>query len=299
MPEIDRRGFLQTGGMALLSVAFPASARAAVRSAAPPTLVCVFLRGGLDGLSMLVPHGDPLYYRARPRTAIPAADVIDLDGYFGLHPGLAPLKPFWDDGRLAVIPAAGSAERTRSHVDAQDHIVALLARSGAVSFASLHDVAHAIKTDVAPDLALVNAGGWDTHVNQGSSDGQLAGRLRALAVALAGFTEALGRRARSVVVLTMSEFGRTIRENGNSGTDHGHATAMLALGGPIAGGKVLGRWPGLGIEQRFEGRDVAVTTDCRDLFGELLVRHLGAADLAPVFPGFDPNPQRFPGAIHG
>ena len=100
-----------------------------------------------------------------------------------------------------------------------------------------------------------------------------------------------------VVVLTMSEFGRTIRENGNSGTDHGHATAMLVMGGPVNGGRVLGRWPGLSVEQRFEGRDVAVTTDFRDLFGEVLARHLGAGDLSPIFPGFAPDPQRFLGAI--
>ena len=103
----------------------------------------------------------------------------------------------------------------------------------------------------------------------------------------------------NVVVLTMSEFGRTIRENGNSGTDHGHATAMLALGGPVNGGRVLGKWPGLGVEQRFEGRDVAVTTDFRDLFGEILARHLSATDLGTVFPGYTPSPDRFLGAIRG
>jgi uncharacterized protein (DUF1501 family) len=102
---------------------------------------------------------------------------------------------------------------------------------------------------------------------------------------------------RDVVVLTMSEFGRTVRENGSQGTDHGHATAMLVLGGPVRGGKVLGRWPGLEPADRFEGRDVAVTTDFRDLFGEILVRPLGATDLAPIFPGFTPDPARFPGAI--
>jgi len=102
-----------------------------------------------------------------------------------------------------------------------------------------------------------------------------------------------------VVALSMSEFGRTIRENGNSGTDHGHATAMLALGGPVNGGRVLGRWPGLGVDQRFEGRDVAVTTDFRDLFGEILVRHLGATQLASVFPGYEPSQTRFVGAIRG
>jgi len=95
----------------------------------------------------------------------------------------------------------------------------------------------------------------------------------------------------------MSEFGRTVRENGNSGTDHGHATAMLVLGGPVNGGKMLGKWPGLDPANRFEGRDVAVTTDFRDLFAEILARHLGATDLATIFPGFSPDPARFPGAI--
>ncbi len=95
----------------------------------------------------------------------------------------------------------------------------------------------------------------------------------------------------------MSEFGRTIRENGNVGTDHGHATAMLVMGGPVNGGRVLGRWPGLDPASRFEGRDLAVTTDFRDLFGEVLARHLGATDLSAVFPGFTPDPTRFPGAI--
>jgi uncharacterized protein (DUF1501 family) len=95
----------------------------------------------------------------------------------------------------------------------------------------------------------------------------------------------------------MSEFGRTVRENGNSGTDHGHATAMLVLGGSVQGGKGLGQWPGLDAARRYEGRDVAVTTDFRDLFAELLARHLGATDLSAVFPGFSPDPKRFPGAI--
>ena len=121
--------------------------------------------------------------------------------------------------------------------------------------------------------------------------------LREFGGALAAFAQDLGERMRDVVVLTMSEFGRTIQENGNSGTDHGHATAMLVLGGPVNGGKVLGRWPGLDPAQRFEGRDVAVTTDFRDLFAEVLARHLSAPDLAAIFPGFIADPARFVGAI--
>ena len=164
---------------------------------------------------------------------------------------------------------------------------------------TLLQIAQLIKANVGLEIAFADCTGWDTHVNQGSSEGQLSVRLRELGLALSAFTGDLGERMRNVVVLTMSEFGRTIRENGNSGTDHGHATAMLVAGGPVNGGRVLGRWPGLEMEQRFEGRDVPVTTDFRDLFGEILTRHLGATDLTPVFPGYAPAVARFPGAIRG
>src|SRR5439155_21770469 len=108
-----------------------------------------------------------------------------------------------------------------------------------------------------------------------------------------------GDRMRDAVVLTMAEFGRPVRENDNSGTNHGDATAMLVMGGPVNGGRMLGRWLGLDPADRFEGRDVVVTTDFRDLFAEVLARHLGAKELATVFPGFTPDPARFPGAIRG
>src|SRR5207237_2577273 len=113
--------------------------------------------------------------------------------------------------------------------------------------------------------------------------------------ALAAFAQDLGDRMADVVVLTMSEFGRTVGENGNRGTDHGHATAMLVLGGGVRGGRVYGRWPGLAREQRFEGRDLAVTTDFRDVFGEIVVRHLGVKDARPIFPGYELQPGKFPG----
>ncbi len=370
-----------------------------------PVLVCLFQRGAVDGLNMIVPHGEPAYYQERPRIAIPASDVVDLDGHFGLHP---PLKELWDNKSLAAIHAIGSPDATRSHFDAQDYMetgtpgvkstadgwvnrycqhdrehtetafravgfgpqlprilagsapslaiddlqafglrvpqeaardrltrafeelydgagTGLLASSSREGFEAVQmlkradptqyrpdndadyppgrlgktllQIAQLIKADVGLEIAFADCSGWDTHVNQGSSEGQLAARLRELGLALAAFNKDLGDRMRNVVVLTMSEFGRTIHENGNSGTDHGHATAMLALGGPVNGGRVLGRWPGLGVEQRFEGRDVAVTTDFRDLFGEILARHLGATDLGAVFPGYTPSPARFLGAI--
>lgn len=260
MPEIDRRRFVKASGTVLLGIGLPYF-RPTFRPSNCPTLVCLFLRGGVDGLSMVVPHGDPLYYRARPHTAIPAADIVDLDGYFGLHPGLSPLKPFWDEGRLAVIPAVGFPEVARSHVDAQGRVDALLARKAVVALDSLHEAALLIKAGTAPDVVVVNVGGWDTHVNQGSREGQLATRLRIVGLEIAAFARGLGEQARDVSVVTISEFGRTIRENGNGGTDHGRATAMLVLGDPRhARGGVWGRWPGL------EATDVAVTTDVHELF---------------------------------
>src|SRR6266581_2478613 len=410
---ISRRVFVKSGGLALFSLGLDPLflERAAFASYRPlpsstvlyrPVLVCLFQRGALDGLNMVVPHGDPIYYRERPRIAVPEKDVVDLDGYFGLHPQLAALKPLWDNKSLAVLHAIGSPDSSRSHFDAQDYMesgtpglkatpdgwlnrycrhdqehadtpfravafgpqlprilagsaptlaiddlqafglrvpqeaardrltrafealydgasTGLLASSSQEGFdavrqlqqtnptqyqpaagvdypqgrlgRTLLQIAQLIKSDVGLEIAFADCTGWDTHVNQGSSDGQLSARLRELGLALAAFNKDLGERMSNIVLLTMSEFGRTIRENGNSGTDHGHATAMLALGGPVNGGRVLGRWPGLSVEQRFEGRDVAVTTDFRDLFGEVLARHLGAGDLSPIFPGFSPDPQ--------
>jgi len=416
--SISRRVFVKSGGLALFSLGLDPLflARAAFASYRPlpfltasagPILVCLFQRGAVDGLNMIVPHGDPLYYRERPRIAVPQVDVVDLDGYFGLHPRLAALKPLWDNKSLAAIHAIGSPDSTRSHFDAQDYMesgtpgvkatsdgwlnrycqhdrdhldtpfravafgaqlprilagrapslaiddlqafglrapsaardrltrafeelyagaaTGLLSASSQEAFEAVRQlkqanpaqyqpgngaeyprgrfgrallqIAQLIRADVGLHIAFADVTGWDTHVNQGASEGQLAARLAEFGQALAAFAQDLGERMRDVVLLTMSEFGRTVQENGNSGTDHGHATAMLVLGGPVNGGKVLGRWPGLDPAQRFEGRDVAVTTDFRDLFAEILARHLGAQELAAIFPGFSPDSQRFPGAI--
>lgn len=416
---ISRRVFVKSGGVALFSLGLdPLFLGRAAYSVFHPlspasaldqrVLVCLFMRGAVDGLNMIVPHGDPFYYRERPRIAVPADAVVDLDGHFGLHPALAALKPLWDNRSLAAVHAVGSPDATRSHFDAQDYMetgtpgaratpdgwlnrycqhdaehadtpfravafgpelprilagsapslaiddlqafglripqpaardrltrafealyegaqTGLLATSGRESFEAVQrlqranplqyqpehgagyprgrighallQIAQLIKSDLGVRVAFLDATGWDTHVNQGSSEGQLAARLRELGDALAAFSQDLGERMRNVVVLTMSEFGRTVRENGNSGTDHGHATAMLVLGGPVNGGRVLGTWPTLDPAARYEGRDLAVTTDFRDLFGELLARHLGAADLATVFPGHAMDPAKYPGAI--
>lgn len=159
----------------------------------------------------------------------------------------------------------------------------------------LQQVAQLIKADVGLEVAFCNVGGWDNHVNEGGVEGQLANNLRDLGDALAAFQQDFGDRMEDVVVLTMSEFGRTARENGNRGTDHGHANAMLVLGGQVKGGKVYGEWPGLKPGQLNQDRDLAMTTDFRDVFAEIVVRHLGAQDTSTIFPGFGVDPQCFRG----
>ena len=416
--SVTRRAFLRSGGLALVSfgldplfVARAAFARDQVQAPrAGRVFVCLFQRGAVDGLSMIVPHGDADYYRERPRIAIPRGDVVDLDGHFGLHPALANLAPYWREKSLAIVHAVGSPDTTRSHFDAQDymesgtpgvkstrdgwlnrhaqharehketpfHSVAfgpqlprilagsapslaisdlrafgirarqtdtrdrltrafedlyeasatgIVASSAAEGFdavetlkrvnpagyepehgavypqgrlgRSLLQIAQLIKADIGLENAFADVGGWDTHIAQGAGQGQLATRLRELGDGLAAFARDLGDRMQNVVVLTMSEFGRTVSENGSNGTDHGHGTAMLVMGGGVRGGQMVGRWPGLAPGDRFQGRDLAVTTDFRDLFGEVLVRHGGAAKLKAVFPGHECDERRFPGVMSG
>jgi uncharacterized protein (DUF1501 family) len=402
---MDRRVFLKSGACALIATA--AAPRFLVRAAGAAEgrrkiLVAVFQRGAVDGLSMVVPHGDRGYYAARTGIALPAPRrgeaerALDLDGFFALHPSLAPVMPLWQARTLAIVHACGSPDTTRSHFDAQDYMesgtpgvkstpdgwlgraagglpgsrsifrsVALgpaLPRSlrgdvGAISmqsvdrfdvraaeragerrgFESLYEqgvrdllhgtgretfeavkllkaanasglspahgavyprgrfgeamrqIAQLIRADVGLEIAFADMEGWDTHVAQGSEQGQLANRLRDFGAALAAFAQDLGDRMTDVVVLTMSEFGRTVFENGNRGTDHGHATAMLAFGGSVKGGKVYGRWPGLQREQLFESRDLAVTTDFRTLFSEIARPHLNLPAATPLFPGWTPT----------
>jgi len=150
----------------------------------------------------------------------------------------------------------------------------------------LKQVARLIKADVGLEVAFTEIEGWDTHVAEGGATGQLANRLKELAEALAAFHQDLGDHLEDVVVVTMSEFGRTARENGNRGTDHGHANVMFVLGSSVRGGKVYGRWPGLAPEVLYEGRDLNLTTDYRAVCGEVLTRHLGQRDLSKIFPGF-------------
>jgi uncharacterized protein (DUF1501 family) len=162
---------------------------------------------------------------------------------------------------------------------------------------ALKQIAQLSKANVGLEVAFADVGGWDTHVNQGSTQGQLAGRLDDFARSLAALVTDLGDRMEDTIVLTMSEFGRAVAENGNRGTDHGHGNAMVAIGGGIRGGRVYGKWPGLAPNQRFDGRDLAVTTDFRDVFGEIVVRHLGVTDPRPIFPGYDVRSAKFPGLL--
>lgn len=413
---INRRVFLKSSGLALVSFgvmprAFERAVFAAPVARRRKTVVVVFQRGACDGLNVVVPYGEAAYKSLRPTIAVPAPKgggkdaALDLDGFFGLHPALEPLLPFWRDGSLAAVHAVGSPDATRSHFDAQDFMESgtpgrkatedgwmnrclqtspeadatpfravamtpnlprsLAGKAPAVAMASvggfdlrpsagasvargfedmyagavqdtlhgtgqetldavrflkksdparytpapgveyprgaygdsLRQVAQLLKADVGVELAFTEIGGWDHHAAEGGLHGQLAVRLRELGAALAAFHEDLGGRMADVVVVTMTEFGRTLRENGNRGTDHGHASVSFVLGGPVNGGKVHGRWPGLGERYRYEGRDLAVTTDFRDLLGEVVARHLGVRDLAAVFPGHASRADRFPGVL--
>jgi uncharacterized protein (DUF1501 family) len=155
---------------------------------------------------------------------------------------------------------------------------------------ALMQIAQLIKAGVGLEVAFTDVGGWDTHRGQGGARGQLANLLGQFAQGLSALVTDLGpARMEDVVVLTMSEFGRTVRQNGTLGTDHGHANAMFVIGGAVRGGKVYGRWPGLKDEQLFEGRDLALATDFRDVFGEVASKQLGGVDLKRVFPGYAPE----------
>jgi len=409
---INRRVFLKSSGLSLLGLSalppFLQRLTLSNTSENKKILVTVFQRGAADGLNLVAPFGEKLYYRLRPSIAIPqpsagdGASLLDLDGFFGLHPSLRALKPLYDQKHLAVVHAVGSPDSTRSHFDAQDFmetgtpgvkstrdgwlnrhlqsrrdpsetafravamtanlprtlrgqapalalsclndfelktggqnaavkasfesmyeqsVDSVLGETGSDAFEairflkkanpaqyqpangvqyprspfgnSLRQVAQMIKANVGLEVAFVESNGWDHHVAEGGVQGQLAARLSDLAQGLSAFYKDMETRMDEIVVLTMSEFGRTVRENGNRGTDHGHATSLFVLGGPVRGGKVYGEWPGLQPEQLFEGRDLALTTDFRSVFGEVILKHLGNPNLNTVFPSCGVKPDQF------
>lgn len=402
---MNRRFFIKSSSLALVGGALVPDVFVRMAQAGTTrgrkVLVAVFQRGAVDGLNMVVPYGEQAYYSARRSIAIPrpgaTGGAIDLDGFFGAHPALESILPYFKDRSAAFIHAVGSPHATRSHFDAQDFMECgtpgvkstrdgFLARAlsttksesplravsltpalprilagsaGAISMTdisrfgigaaktfeemyaqsvagplrstakdafeaanilkkadpariqpangarypkgplgdSLRQIAQLIKSDVGLEVAFADVGGWDTHAAQGGTQGQLANNLRNFAEAISAFAKDLHSRMSDVVLVTMSEFGRTVKENGNRGTDHGHATVMLALGGGVKGGKVYGPWPGLAAANLFEGRDLAVTTDFRDVFAEILTKQLGVKSLATVFPSYATSPAKWRGIL--
>ena len=166
---------------------------------------------------------------------------------------------------------------------------------------AMQEIARLAKSDVGLEIAFAESTQWDHHVNEGAATGQIANRLDDFSRGVAALAQDLGDRMADTVILTMSEFGRAVAENGSRGTDHGHGNAMFVIGGGVKGGSVYGKWPGLGVNDRFEGRDLAVTTDFRDVFGEVITRHLGAdrKTAAAVFPGYAIDEPRFRGVLRG
>jgi uncharacterized protein (DUF1501 family) len=188
-------------------------------------LVMVHLRGGCDGLNLVVPHFEPDYYALRPTIHISRDRVIDLDGRFGFHPALSSLKPLWDNNTLAVVHAVGSPDKIHGHFEAQ-------------AFAERCRLA--VSKDV--EVENIELEGWDTHNDQGSYSGRFAERAHGFAQALA---DLWAHRRSNVTVIALSEFGRSVAENARGGTDHGHAGVMFVLGSHLQGGRVHGTWPGL------------------------------------------------------
>lgn len=402
-----RRGFMKGGALALVGTSSIPTfltrsvlAEGTTAAANNKKLIVLFQRGAVDGLNVVVPYREKNYYSMRPSIAIKQNEVLDLDGFFGLHPSMASFKPLYEAGHLAIIHAAGSPDMTRSHFDAQDYMesgtpgvkitedgwlnralqaqapatkptaframalgtqvprtlqgkVPAIAINNLADFSvagrgpqtspisnafqamydestdsvlhgtgqetfeavkilkaanpakyqpaagvsypntpfgnSLKQVAQLLKANLGVEAAFCDIGGWDTHQNQGNATGQLANRVKEFTDSISTFWTDMGDDAEDITLVTMSEFGRTARQNGTGGTDHGHANVMFVLGGKVKGGKVYGRWPGLANEQLNEGRDLAVTTDFRSVLGEATTKILGARSLDAVFPGFSLN----------
>jgi uncharacterized protein (DUF1501 family) len=421
--RVTRRLFLRSTGAACAYVGLLPVDAILARSADPTaasfdvkrgkTLVVLFLRGGADGLNLVVPYGDPAYAKLRPTLALPppgAGDqrVVDLDGFFGLHPRMSPLLPWFESNLMVAAHAVGYAGNTRSHFEEQDvwetgivgntihsdgwvnrHLATsqghgplravaigdalprilqgkeaavalrglddlalpsspglderavvaalehayccdekevreeareLVERASSATLESLDllrkvssdtdrsrkgyprtqigqrlaDVARLIKADVGLEVAEVDLGGWDTHQDQGRGAGGPFGNLVGqLSLALDAFAKDLEDRMDDVLVVTLTDFGRTAAENGTGGTDHGWANSLLLMGGAVRKArqsepspkKVVARWPGLLPDQLHQGRDLLHTTDFRDVLAEVVRVHLGNPSLEEVLPG--------------
>jgi uncharacterized protein (DUF1501 family) len=412
--QLSRRHFMAAtaGGAAAFLAANAALPRIALardhRGTMRDVVVSIYLRGASDGLTMVPPHAEPRYYQVRPNLSVPQPgagtpnDAIDLDGFFGLAPALAPLLPAYQDGKLLIVHATGSTDPSRSHFDAQRFMevglpneptlatgwlgrhlysidpmdpAALLraigisnglqrtlvgaplalpvpnldtfgltgaagtvpARSDAIgdmyalvddpimaaatttlatinllntiNFAgyapaggatdpvgslgnAMKQTAALIKAQVGVEAIAIDVGGWDTHNNQGNFTGTMANLMATLASTLAAFyTDMTAGMAPSFTLVVMSEFGRRFAENGSGGSDHGHGNAMFVMGNCVHGGRVLTQWPGLQPEQLFQGIDLDVTIDYRDILAEIVQQRLGNANLPFVFPSFTPTPR--------
>lgn len=407
--DLSRRDFLKMSTLSAWSLGLPAwmPRLAFAPQGVDPQgdiLTCLFLRGGADGLNVIIPQFEEEYYRLRPDIKIPESKngddqtAIDLDGRFALHPALKPLKDAWDAGQLAIVHATGSPDPTHSHFDAMDYMergtpgektiptgwigrhlqsapwnnssplraigmggVRQAALRGPVPVTSLQSIAdfhlqgdqsqleglqealaqlyevegglateakatfgamdlmaqvdvneyspasgakypdgdfglalqqiaQLAKAEVGLEVACLDLGGFDTHANQGNVQGVLAGLLAQFAQGLSAFHLDLMDQSRNIVVITMSEFGRRVAQNGSTGTDHGHGDFMFALGKGVNGGKIYTEWPGLSPEQLYGPGDLQVTIDYRDILAELVSHRLGNADnLESIFPGYSPD----------
>ena len=408
--SLDRRIFLKSSGALAAWWGLSPAGLAGSQPQSPTakrgkTLVVVFLRGGIDGLNLVVPYGDADYYRLRNFIAVQKPGeqngALDIDGFFGLHPWADALHPLFQDGTAVALHAVGYGGNSRSHFEEQDvwetgvdgntlesdgwlnrHLATstghgpiraisigdtlprilrgkeralalrglddltfgegassmeavmrtlrqahgkdreseaedLLARGGRETLDALRELqkvaeasyepkatypnsdfgrrcreaARLIRSDVGVEVVELDRGGWDTHQNQGAVGGPYSNNVRDLTRSLAALCKDLEDRMDDVLILTLSEFGRTAGQNGTGGTDHGWGNCQLAIGGPVrrkgeekARG-VLGKWPGLAREQLNQGRDLAHTTDFRDVISEVVREHLGNKSLEDVLPG--------------
>ena len=409
---LNRRDFLRIAGLSTAPLALPgwAPRLAFAPPGSPPSgdlLVCVFLRGGMDGLNAVIPHFETEYYDARTKLSIAEPDArndataIELDDRFSLHPSLRPLLDPYQTGVLAIVHACGSPDPTHSHFDAMDYMergtpgekqlaTGWIARHlltapwendspfraigmgvglqpslrGPVSATALQSVAEfhlpgnrqgvaalqqtlsslyalpaedqslfrglssqaattfeamdllagldpasyqpsggavypedefglglaqialLAKSELGLEIACIDIGGWDTHVQQGAEEGRMPQLMASVAGGLAAFHQDMGEKMKDATVVTMSEFGRRLSENGGGGTDHGHGGVMFVMGGGILGGKVYGEWPGLAPENLYGPGDLAITTDFRDVLAEIVFKRLKNDRIDEVFPGY-------------
>jgi uncharacterized protein (DUF1501 family) len=413
--RLSRRRFLQgmaatgaaaTVGTTMFGDAFRQTAFGASPGSGGNVLVVISLRGGIDGLGMVVPHGDAAYYTARPTIAVPRNALVAADSMFGLHPQLQPLEWLFTGGELAAVHAVGLAVPNRSHFSAMEEVedadpgsttrrgwvnrmigldsrpepseaihltdsivptmlagpapalaasrvkdislvgandddpewagrrrrqlatmwsggevvpifdayrsarrtVDLLAPVAASPYQpadgvtyprswpatdlsdALKDTAHLIKADVGTDVVSIDFGSWDMHSDYGTTEwGDMQTMVRGFAGVLDAFMRDLGPVRQRVTVVTISEFGRRIKENGNRGLDHGWGNMMLVAGGGVKGGSYYGTWPGLGDGRQVDA-DLQVTTDYRNVFAEIISRRFPDRSVPQVFPGLSYNP---------